>query len=377
MITNKKIKGFLIIAFLFLFCSCANNRIEALNGVIINPTNNADLQTYISMDWDTNSMSSKVFIDAKSNGKTLERNTLSKQDFYPSIIVQAGEKILYQPIGTVFLNYFYWYDIDEKKITKETIDYWNVDAGILNLSHYSENILFETVTSHLTGEQETETSTAIVNSLCYHNKKKCVELDENSFSLNLPIIQKENNEIVVFRGVMGEKENTIKIFYYSDELKLLRTKDLYSTKEIGENIVFFHNDEIYFIDNIQGKILYINNEGICEEKLSNVEYIKEIQNIDDNRFLMVAINSEDEYILQDMKINKKTIDIEKINLNVSEKNNNGEYISIHYTNKNEGTMYLLLDNYKKLLILENKDGILEKRYEERLSHVGKLLILIN
>ncbi|MDO4764703.1 MAG: hypothetical protein Q4A29_01485 [Eubacteriales bacterium] len=54
---------------------------------------------------------------------------------------------------TTYDNYYFTYDIANKKFQRVDIDYFPHITGVEHIIHYSEDVLFQTLVSHKTGEQ--------------------------------------------------------------------------------------------------------------------------------------------------------------------------------------------------------------------------------
>ncbi|PJN88081.1 hypothetical protein [Bacillus sp. mrc49] len=50
-------------------------------------------------------------------------------------------------------NYYFTYNIKEKKFTKVNLNYFEHKVGVDHIIHYGDDILFQTLVSHKTGEQ--------------------------------------------------------------------------------------------------------------------------------------------------------------------------------------------------------------------------------
>lgn len=109
-------------------------------------------------------------------------------------------------------NYYFTYDIAEKRFKKVILDYFDYEVGIDHIKHYGEDILFQTLVSHKTGEQNLNVKTNEFNtSISNYSLETSFETEYGNAPKWTPLLGFSNKIIYGTSGQVneeGEYENS-------------------------------------------------------------------------------------------------------------------------------------------------------------------------
>lgn len=102
-------------------------------------------------------------------------------------------------------NYYYTYDIAKKNFEMVTIDYFDYDVGIDHIMHYGEDIIFQTLVSHKTGDQNVKADTFEFNvSISNYSTKKNFETEYGHAPKWAPLLNFNNKVLYGTSGQVNE-----------------------------------------------------------------------------------------------------------------------------------------------------------------------------
>lgn len=133
-------------------------------------------------------------------------------------------------------NFFYKYNIPNRKFTKVDLDYFQHTVGIDHIMHYGQDVLFATILSHKTGDQNLNMDTDSYNiSISNFSSKKSFET--------------EYNYVPTWSALLGFKG---KVIYGATGI--LNDEGTYDSGHIG--FINLENQEVYYESPIKGAYEY-------------------------------------------------------------------------------------------------------------------------
>ena len=149
-------------------------------------------------------------------------------------------------------NYYFTYDIDEKKFEKVILDYFDYDVGVDHILHYGNHTLFQTLVSHKTGDQNLHPETYDFNmSISDYDLKQSFETEYGYAPKWSPLLGFHNKLIYATAGRINDKDE-----YENSGIGLI---DLFNQQVEYET---FNNDTEFFPLYASDKHAYVlSNSG--------------------------------------------------------------------------------------------------------------------
>lgn len=153
-------------------------------------------------------------------GAIVNEYKIDDEDFRRAMIHQKpndNEKLYLSLFGeAVIQNWFYTFDLTRYKFKQVTIDYFDYDTGVNHLMHFGEDILFNTIVSHKTGDQVYNPETGDFKvSVSNFSKQESYETEWGLEPSWTPLVQFQNYIIYAGLGAVNEEgisENTFVAF---------------------------------------------------------------------------------------------------------------------------------------------------------------------
>ncbi len=160
-------------------------------------------------------------------------------------------------------NWYYTYDIKNKYFKKISIPYFQYDTGVNHIQHYGDDVVFETIVSHLTGDQKYDENKGFKVSISNFSKQKSFETDYGYEPIWSRLIN-NNNKIFYSTNSPFNNESVIShIAILSEDTSKINYINFHNDNETLE-IAYFSNNQIYIVGGFGD--LYVLNEDLSYKK---------------------------------------------------------------------------------------------------------------
>lgn len=152
--------------------------------------------------------------EVMSDGEVVKEYEIHDPDFRRMFIHQKPTEIdtLYISLfgEAVIQNWFYTYDVKEKSFKQMPIQYFEYETGVNHIMHFGSDILFNTIVSHKTGDQDVIPETAQFKvSFSNFTKQKSYETEYGREPSFTPILQFNGKLIYTGHGNAADLEDGI------------------------------------------------------------------------------------------------------------------------------------------------------------------------
>lgn len=260
-------------------------------------------------------------------------------------------------------NYYFTYDIAEKRFKKVILDYFDYEVGIDHIKHYGEDILFQTLVSHKTGEQNINVKTNEFNmSISNYSLETSFETEYGNAPKWTPLLGFSNKIIYGTSGQVneeGEYENSgIGIIDLGNQKVQYELPD----KKANDLYPIFSNDEQAYVLSDTGKLFaYDKNmqyqvfEPFKDLPKQDYYYNQEANPlaIDKNTLLYSVFNNEKGYTVGLLTLGPEPT-FQPLEKDYIKADSNYRFI---YQDNERGEIYLLKMNEEesRVIVIDNKN----------------------
>ncbi|KMY45872.1 hypothetical protein AC622_18050 [Bacillus sp. FJAT-27916] len=304
-----------------------------------------------------------IIKEVNSTGEIMHEYEVIDSDFRRMIAHQKPNdqnKLYVSLFGEATIdNYYYTYDISKKQFEKINLSYFDIDVGVDHIMHYGNDILFQTLVSYKTGEQNLTESGEFNVSISNYTNQMSFETEYGHVPKWTPILEFGDKIVYGTSGQLNEKgkyEN-FGIGVLSMEQQTIE----YKTPKKNEDLSPIYSTEknLYILDS-QGK-MYVYDKNFnykTYEPFLNIsaDYYYSDDSpplfIDENRALISISDNETGPIIGMLSL-EPTPKFKKLDKNYIQSNSIYRFL---YQNINEEEIYVVKSSEKKesLLVLDNK-----------------------
>ena len=304
-----------------------------------------------------------IIKEVNSTGEIMHEYEVIDSDFRRMIAHQKPNdqnKLYVSLFGEATIdNYYYTYDISKKQFEKINLSYFDIDVGVDHIMHYGNDILFQTLVSYKTGEQNLTESGEFNVSISNYTNQMSFETENGHVPKWTPILEFGDKIVYGTSGQLNEKgkyEN-FGIGVLSMEQQTIE----YKTPKKNEDLSPIYSTEknLYILDS-QGK-MYVYDKNFnykTYEPFLNIsaDYYYSDDSpplfIDENRALISISDNETGPIIGMLSL-EPTPKFKKLDKNYIQSNSIYRFL---YQNINEEEIYVVKSSEKKesLLVLDNK-----------------------
>ncbi|WP_142317299.1 hypothetical protein [Bacillus sp. AFS017336] len=216
---NKSIWIILIIAGLMITTISIFRNKEYDNSIIINgietfepkPSNKEDHFLLFYPADPRVSQESTIVKEVDKSGEIVQEYAIKDKDF-GRMKIQQKPNYLNQLYVSFFGdatidNYFFTYDIAKRKFNKVNLNYFKYTVGVDHILHYGKDILFQTIVSHKTGDQNLDLKTNEFNmSISNYSSEESFETEYGHTPKWTPLLGFNNKVFYGTNGKVKEKE---------------------------------------------------------------------------------------------------------------------------------------------------------------------------
>lgn len=278
-------------------------------------------------------------------------------------------------------NYYYTYDILKKQFKRVTLNYFDYEVGVDHIMHYGEDILFQTLVSHKTGEQNMDTKTNEFNvSVSNFSLQKSFETEYGHAPKWSPLLEFNNKIIYGTSGRVNEKgeyENSgIGIFDLKEQnveyMNINKNVDMYPLYSTDDH-AFILGDSgkvISYDKNFQYKI-YEPFQGMSKNDIFFIEESSQLL-IDTNRALY-NVYSQERGTVVGLLTYEPELKFEPLKKDYLVQDSNYRFL---YQDEKNGEIYIISSNEKeeKLLIVDNTSFDLKGEIPVENSHLLDFIV---
>ncbi|MED4532039.1 hypothetical protein [Metabacillus fastidiosus] len=159
----------------------------------------------------------------------------------------------------VIQNWYYTYDIADRKFKKVDLDYFKYDVGVDHIMHYGPDVLFQNLVSHKTGDQNYDNNTGNFNmSISNFTTKKSYETEYGYAPNWSPILKLDETIIYSGSGQVNEDgipENAFVALINSNNEKIEYTN---LDKQATSFYPIYATEEKAYIVGAEGKLFVLD-----------------------------------------------------------------------------------------------------------------------
>jgi hypothetical protein len=263
-----------------------------------------------------------VVREISPQGKQIAKYDIVDNNFNRAIFFQKpnNKNLLYVSFfgEPVLDNFYYTYDIRNRKFAKVDIPYFNLDVGVNHIMHYGENVVFNTIASHITGDQRyDEEEESFITSISNYDKKYSIETEYNhvptwSSLINIDnkiiftvLSSKSYEEVKSYVAIVDEEKSKISYMNFGNLNERMYTaylsnKQTYIIGEFG-NLYVLNEDLTYksfrIFDNYTGsnfESYYTYYDSDSSLMLDEKTAFHEIYNFDLKKYILGFIHLDKE-----------------------------------------------------------------------------------
>jgi len=201
-------------------------------------------------------------------------------------------------------DWYYTYDLVEKKFRKVPLNYFQHNVGVNHIMHYGPDVLFNTIASHKTGDQDYNNQTGDFKmSISNYTKKKSYETEWGYAPDWSPILQFNDKFIYAGSGQVnddGIPENT---FVAIADPKLETAKYMNFDRKAAEFSPIYTTKENAYILANTGELFVMNKDLSYETYKPYKDLPKQDVYYTAGQFLMLS----DELALHGVQQDQKTV----------------------------------------------------------------------
>ena len=317
---NKKlglsVLSIVVIASVIVFFQVFKKHSEASTRIVINGIENfivetagADEHYYLFYPADHRVSQGFTLVKVVSTtGEVIKEFEIKDEDFRRAAIHQKPNdpnRLFISLFGeAVVEDWYYTYNLSERKFHKVPLTYFEHNVGVNHIMHYGPDVLFNTIASHKTGDQDYNTKTGDFKmSISNYTQKKSYETEWGHAPDWSPILQFNNNFIYAGSGQVndaGIPENT---FVAIADPALETAKYMNFDRKAAEFApIFTTNENAYILANT-GELFVMNKDLSYETYEPYKDLPKQDLYYNASQFLMV----NEELALQGLQHDGKTM----------------------------------------------------------------------
>ncbi|MEE6451124.1 hypothetical protein RAH41_11185 [Gottfriedia acidiceleris] len=334
------------------------------------------------------SQESTIVKEVTKKGKIVREYAIKDSDFGRMLVQQKPNnlnKLFISFFGDASIdNYFFTYDIAKRKFDKVNLEYFKYPVGVDHIQHYGEDILFQTIVSHKTGDQNIDQKTKEFKmSISNYSTKKSMETEYGFVPKWTPLLSFKNK---IFYGTSGEvNEKDIKVYPGIGIIDLENQLIHYESPESNDVDLFplYSSKEHAYIVSDTGK-LYAYNSELKYEVFEPFKKLKKKDSYYDQEFPPLMIDEKTAlYNLNSYEFGNTlgVLTFEPVPtfkpLKKSYVNAKNNYKFIYQDIENE-EIYVLSSNEDsyKILVLDNKTFALKVEFPVEYGHLLDFIVRI-
>lgn len=257
-------------------------------------------------------------------------------------------------------NYYYTYDIIKKQFTRVKLNYFDYVVGVDHIMHYGENVLFQTLVSHKTGEQNMKPDSGGFNvSISNFSSQTSFETEYGNAPKWSPLLEFNNKIIYGTSGHVNDKDE-----YVNSGIGVIDLEDqsveYRNNNKNGDMYPLYATKEYAFILGEAGKVIsYDKNfdykvyepfKGMSKDDIFFIEESGQLL-IDTKRALYNVYSQENGSVIGLMTYDPE-LKFEPLKKDYLEQDSSYRFL---YQDKENGEIYMISSNEQeeRLLIIDN------------------------
>lgn len=160
----------------------------------------------------------------------------------------------------VLENWFYTYDINKRKFKKIDLDYFKFDVGVDHIKHYGTDILFQSIVSHKTGDQNTNEKDQFNMSISDYTTKKSYETEYGHEAGWSPLLQFSDKIIYAGSGQVNDVGYAVNAFVGLIDLKTGKVEYMKFDKESTGYYPVYTTEKNAYIISDQGNLFVLDTD---------------------------------------------------------------------------------------------------------------------
>ncbi|MEH7123125.1 hypothetical protein V7149_06125 [Bacillus sp. JJ1503] len=158
-------------------------------------------------------------------------------------------------------NWFYTYDIDQRKFKKVNLTYFNYDVGVDHIKHFGQDVLFQTNVSHRTGDQNTNEDNQFNMSISNFSREKSYETEYGYPPNWSPLLQLGEKIIYAGNGQVNDEGIADQAFIGIIDSQNESVEYTNFNKQSTEFYPLYAKENQAYIIGNYGKLFIINKDG--------------------------------------------------------------------------------------------------------------------
>ncbi|MCJ8007060.1 hypothetical protein ACFFF5_06100 [Lederbergia wuyishanensis] len=217
---NKKIWLYIVVFSTFLFLLIvpltqwqSKNKYNRINGIEHFSPETSDSQGHYLLFYPTDYRFSKGFTLVKevtNTGEVVKQYRIFDDDFGRMIPHQKPNdmnQLYISFFGGMGGEYYFTYDIQKNIFKKVNVDYLENQVGVDHIEHYGDDIVFQTLASHKTGDQRyNENFDGFKVSISNATTQQSIETDYHRSPLSSPILHFGGKILYATAGTVGDED---------------------------------------------------------------------------------------------------------------------------------------------------------------------------
>ncbi|GIN73085.1 hypothetical protein J14TS2_35600 [Bacillus sp. J14TS2] len=281
-------------------------------------------------------------------------------------------------------NFYYTYDIENKQFKKSNLDYFDYEVGVDHMQHFGDDVLFQTIVSHKTGEQNTNFDTGEFNiSISNATTQESFETEYGHVPKWTPILSFAGKMIYGVSGRINAKdqyENSgIAIIDLTNETVEYES---FATDSIDLAPIYASNEHAYIMGSngnlyVYDKEFHYTSYSPFENLFKQAEYeVNEAEQLalDDKRILYCLPIDEEGDTLGILSLRKEPM-FEPL----AEISQPGNTYRLLYQDKGNKEIYIIERNDKEenMIVLDRKNLHIKSKFPVENAHLLDFIIKIN
>ncbi|WP_203363638.1 hypothetical protein [Bacillus sp. REN10] len=160
----------------------------------------------------------------------------------------------------VIENWYYTYDIEQGTFKKVDLDYFNFDVGVDHIKHYGSNVLFQSMVSYKTGDQNTNKNNDFNMSITNDTTKNSYETEYGRAPNWTPLLQFEDKIIYAGSGQVNDEGIADNNFVGLIDSKNKKANYMNFNKGLTEFYPIYATSKNAFIMNDEGKLFVLDRK---------------------------------------------------------------------------------------------------------------------
>ncbi|WP_172371942.1 hypothetical protein [Sporosarcina jiandibaonis] len=246
--------------------------------------------------------------EVSNTGEVIKEFELKDDDFRRAAIHQKPNdtnRLFISLFGeAVVEDWYYTYDLNEQKFQKVPLNYFKHNVGVNHIMHYGPDVIFNTIASHKTGDQDYNSHTGDFKmSISNYTQKKSYETEWGHAPDWSPILQFNGNFIYAGSGQVNDAGIAENTFVAIADPDLESAKYINFDRKAVEFAPIFTTEENAYILADTGELFVMNKDLSYETYEPYKGLPKQDLYYSAGQFLML----NEELALQGIHANGKTI----------------------------------------------------------------------